>query len=377
MSLLARFSLANRGLVALIAVVTTAFGAFAVPSLKQQLLPSLEFPAAFIVAAYPGAAPEIVESQVTEPIENSLQGIPGLEKVTSTSREGVGHRPGAVRVRHRPRRRGQQDADRAEPDRRPAARRASTRRSSPAAPTTCPAVVLAATGGGDEQALAEKLRHTVRAGAGGHRRRPRRSTVTGTRDQVVLITPEPGEAGRGRARRRPRSPRRCRPTASPCRPARSTDGEPVAAGPGRHADSATVDDLRGIVLRRPRRRGPGPARRRGDRSSSSSPRPPRSPGPTASPASASRSPPRPDGNAVAISHEIRDRLADLQAGLGGAELTVGLRPGPVRREVHREPDHRGPARPGDGGRWSSWSSCSRSAPRWSPRSPSRCRCWSR
>lgn len=85
MSLLARFSLANRGLVALIAVVITAFGAFAVPSLKQQLLPSLEFPAAFIVAPYPGAGPEIVESQVTEPIENALQGIPGLDQVTSTS----------------------------------------------------------------------------------------------------------------------------------------------------------------------------------------------------------------------------------------------------------------------------------------------------
>ena len=61
MSLLARLSLANRGLVALVAVVIAAFGAFAVPSLKQQLLPSLEFPGAFVVASYPGAAPEIVE----------------------------------------------------------------------------------------------------------------------------------------------------------------------------------------------------------------------------------------------------------------------------------------------------------------------------
>ena len=47
------------------------------PSLKQQLLPSLEFPAAFIVAPYPGAGPEIVEEQVTKPIENAIQGIPG------------------------------------------------------------------------------------------------------------------------------------------------------------------------------------------------------------------------------------------------------------------------------------------------------------
>src|ERR1044071_7735951 len=88
MSLLARLSLANRGLVALIAVVITLFGVFTLPQLKQQLLPSLEFPGAFIIATYPGASPEVVEQQVTEPLENSIQGIDGLSKVNSSSREG-------------------------------------------------------------------------------------------------------------------------------------------------------------------------------------------------------------------------------------------------------------------------------------------------
>ncbi|MFV2106782.1 efflux RND transporter permease subunit [Micromonospora sp. LOL_015] len=87
MSLLARLSLANRGLVALVAVVITIFGAVTIPTLKQQLLPSLEFPAAFISAVYPGAAPEIVESQVTEPVENAISGVADLESVTSTSSE--------------------------------------------------------------------------------------------------------------------------------------------------------------------------------------------------------------------------------------------------------------------------------------------------
>jgi hypothetical protein len=89
MSLLARFSLANRGLIALMAVMITGFGLFAVPSLKQQLLPSMEIPAAFVMAAYPGAGPEIVEAQVTVPIEKAVQGVPGLESVTSTTREGL------------------------------------------------------------------------------------------------------------------------------------------------------------------------------------------------------------------------------------------------------------------------------------------------
>ncbi|WP_067169926.1 efflux RND transporter permease subunit [Microtetraspora niveoalba] len=89
MTFLARLSLGNRTLVMMVAVVLSALGAFAIPSLKQQLFPSLSFPGAFVVAAYPGASPEIVEEQVTKPIENSFQGIAGATDITSTSKEGL------------------------------------------------------------------------------------------------------------------------------------------------------------------------------------------------------------------------------------------------------------------------------------------------
>ena len=85
MSFLARLSLANRGLVAIIAIVVLGFGAIAIPSLKQQLIPSIDFPAAFVLAPYPGVSPDIVEEQVTSPIENALQGVPGLTDITSTT----------------------------------------------------------------------------------------------------------------------------------------------------------------------------------------------------------------------------------------------------------------------------------------------------
>ncbi|MDG4764214.1 efflux RND transporter permease subunit [Solwaraspora sp. WMMD406] len=88
MSLLARLSLANRGLVALVAVVITMFGAFTIPSLKQQLLPSLELPAAFVSAGFPGAGPEIVEAQVTEPIENAIASVAEVEEISSTTSGG-------------------------------------------------------------------------------------------------------------------------------------------------------------------------------------------------------------------------------------------------------------------------------------------------
>ncbi|MGI5157841.1 efflux RND transporter permease subunit [Microbispora sp. CA-102843] len=89
MTSLARLSLANRTLVIMITLVLAGFGLFAIPSLKQQLFPSLQFPAAFTVASYPGAAPEIVEEQVTKPIESAFQGIAGVTDITSTSREGM------------------------------------------------------------------------------------------------------------------------------------------------------------------------------------------------------------------------------------------------------------------------------------------------
>src|ERR1700754_156064 len=87
MSLLARLSLANRGLVALITIAVAAFGFYTIPALKQQLLPSLSIPAVSITASYPGAAPQIVEDRVTRPLEDGVRGVSGVTGVTSTSRE--------------------------------------------------------------------------------------------------------------------------------------------------------------------------------------------------------------------------------------------------------------------------------------------------
>ncbi|WP_410639920.1 efflux RND transporter permease subunit [Amycolatopsis sp. lyj-346] len=89
MSVLARLSLRNRSLIGLLALVVVGFGAFALPQLKQQLFPSLQFPQAQIVTAYPGASPDAVDRQVSEPLEGGLQGLKGLEQLTSTSSDGV------------------------------------------------------------------------------------------------------------------------------------------------------------------------------------------------------------------------------------------------------------------------------------------------
>jgi HAE1 family hydrophobic/amphiphilic exporter-1 len=317
MSLLARFSLANRGLVALIAVVITAFGAFAVPSLKQQLLPSLEFPAAFIVAPYPGAGPEIVESQVTEPIENSLQGIPGLEKITSTSREGLT----TVQVQYV----FGTNLDDVVNKMETALNRIDGQLPANVDPQVLagstddlPAVVLAAAGGGDPRVLAEKLRSTVvpeLEGIDG----VRTVEVTGTRDDVVVVTPDPAKLAAARLS----------PTAIGA--ALKTNGVAVPAGTvvdGTRAlpvqvgtPIATLDDLRGIVIA-PAAPTAAPVRL-GDVATVEQQLAPataitRTNGQDSLGIAVTAAP---DGNAVQISHEIRDRLAELKSA-SGSELTV-------------------------------------------------------
>ncbi|WP_407553526.1 efflux RND transporter permease subunit [Streptomyces sp. Pv4-95] len=90
MSWLSRLSLVQRGLIALMSIVAIAFGAIAIPQLKQQLLPSIELPMVSVLAPYQGASPDVVEKQVIEPLEDGIQAVDGIKSVTSTSSEGSG-----------------------------------------------------------------------------------------------------------------------------------------------------------------------------------------------------------------------------------------------------------------------------------------------
>jgi hydrophobic/amphiphilic exporter-1 (mainly G- bacteria), HAE1 family len=318
MSLFARLSLANRGLVALVAVVVTVFGAFAIPSLKQQLLPSLEFPAAFVVAPYPGAAPEIVEQRVTEPIEDGVQGIAGLSKVTSTSREGSA----SIQVEFE----FGTDLDDATNKLQTALNRVGPQLPDGVEPQVfagstddLPAIVLAASdsGGGDQRELADRLARTVvpdLEGIDG----VRTVEITGARDQVVTVTPDPAKMAAARVDVRAIGA------------ALQTNGVAIPAG-GLTADGrtrtiqvgapiATVDQLRELWL------APGPGGRAVQLGAVAVVEPGLAPATGFTRTNGQDSlgiavTAAPDGNAVEISREIRDRLAAL-GGSGGAALTV-------------------------------------------------------
>lgn len=82
---LAVLSLKNRALIALITVVVAVFGGLAMTSLKQELIPSVTLPQLVVVTAYPGAAPDVVNNDLSTPIETAIAGVPGLESTSSTS----------------------------------------------------------------------------------------------------------------------------------------------------------------------------------------------------------------------------------------------------------------------------------------------------
>jgi HAE1 family hydrophobic/amphiphilic exporter-1 len=88
-SRLAVLSLRNRALVALASIAVLIFGLISAGSLKQELIPSLQIPAAAVVATQPGASPEVVERQVVAPLEQAISSVTGVVAVTSTASTGL------------------------------------------------------------------------------------------------------------------------------------------------------------------------------------------------------------------------------------------------------------------------------------------------
>ncbi|EDY45984.1 efflux RND transporter permease subunit [Streptomyces sp. SPB074] len=194
MSWLSRFSLAQRALIGLMSIVAIVFGAIAIPQLKQQLLPNIELPMVSVIAPYQGASPDVVEKQVVEPLEKSLDAVDGLSTTTSTASEGnaivmaqfdfgSGTKQLVADVQQAVNRARAQLPDNVDPQ----VVAGST--------DDIPTVVLAATSAKDQQALSDQLDRTVVPelkeidGVS-------QVTIDGVRDLQVTITPDTAKLAR-------------------------------------------------------------------------------------------------------------------------------------------------------------------------------------
>ncbi|MEU2268814.1 efflux RND transporter permease subunit [Streptomyces olindensis] len=326
MSWLSRFSLAQRALIGLMSIIALVFGAIAIPQLKQQLLPTIELPMVSVLAPYQGASPDVVEKQVVEPIEDSLEAVDGISGVTSTASEG-----NAVIMASFDYGNG---TEQLVADVQQAVNRARVQLPDDVDPQIVagstddmPTVVLAVTSDRDQQALADQLDKTVVPdlksidGVG-------QVTVDGVRELQVTVTPD--DAKLAKAGLTSQSLSQALQAGGATVPAGSFDeggsNRTVQVGGG-FTSLQQIQDL--MVTGEP---GKGKPVRLGDVATVRQQEAPAD--------SITRTDGKPslavavtmdrDGSAVAISDAVQDKLPDLRKDLGsGATLTVVSDQGPA------------------------------------------------
>ncbi|CAN5546579.1 efflux RND transporter permease subunit [soil metagenome] len=81
-------SLKNPVFATMVMAMLVVLGIFSYQRLQVDQFPNIDFPVVVITAEYPGASPEIIESEVTKKIEEGVNSIAGINTLTSRSYEG-------------------------------------------------------------------------------------------------------------------------------------------------------------------------------------------------------------------------------------------------------------------------------------------------
>lgn len=74
---------------AVLAILLTIVGIVGFLGLSVREYPDTDPPVVSVETAYTGAAASVIEARITQPIEEALSGIEGIETITSRSRDGV------------------------------------------------------------------------------------------------------------------------------------------------------------------------------------------------------------------------------------------------------------------------------------------------
>jgi hydrophobe/amphiphile efflux-1 (HAE1) family protein len=75
----------------MIMAATVVFGGVAASRIGISQFPDVDFPTISVNVAWEGAAPEVVEHDIVEPIEEAVMQVQGVRNVTSSSRQGSGN----------------------------------------------------------------------------------------------------------------------------------------------------------------------------------------------------------------------------------------------------------------------------------------------
>ena len=84
-----RFSLRFRGVIIALSCILAGYGLYTLSQAKYDVFPEFSPPQVVIQTEAPGLSPEQVEALVTQPIENSINGVSGIESLRSGSIQGL------------------------------------------------------------------------------------------------------------------------------------------------------------------------------------------------------------------------------------------------------------------------------------------------
>src|SRR5450830_1125780 len=89
MQWLAAISVKRPVFASVLVLALTVIGAFAFTRLGVDRFPKVDFPTIVVMTRLPGAAPEEVETEISDKIEEAVNTISGIDELRSTSSEGV------------------------------------------------------------------------------------------------------------------------------------------------------------------------------------------------------------------------------------------------------------------------------------------------
>src|SRR5258707_9658500 len=89
MQWLAAISVKRPVFASVLILALTVIGAFAFSRLGLDRFPKVDFPTVVVTTRLPGAAPEEVETEISDKIEEAVNTISGIDELRSTSSEGV------------------------------------------------------------------------------------------------------------------------------------------------------------------------------------------------------------------------------------------------------------------------------------------------
>ena len=89
MSFLTGIALRRRSVTVMMIILLLVGGVVVYGRLERELFPEIEFPNITILTVYPSANPDAVVRDVTDPIEEAIDGMSGLDDIRSISSENM------------------------------------------------------------------------------------------------------------------------------------------------------------------------------------------------------------------------------------------------------------------------------------------------